>query len=264
MIGFVAVIVGLLVRDLERHREATATALAETRRTELWRSRLVSLLAHDVRAPLAGAQLGLRTIRDNVEHLTAAQVVELANAGIRQSERALLLARDLLDMAQSEAGTLRLDTAPVRALDLVDRVTELSAARAALTVVVDERLVVLADAARMEQVLHNLVDNAVRHGAPPVELTAREVDGWGEIVVRDHGPGIPDGVELFAAFSGSERDSVGLGMWATKVLVEAHGGTITHADAAPGTVFTVRLPLGTARLDAPEHATSIEPSVVRP
>lgn len=261
LIGIVALVVGLLVRDLVAQRRATAAALEEAERSEESRSRLVSMLAHDVRAPMAAARSAFDTLIAGGGQLEPAVRDRVIRAGRRQVDRALLLARDLLDLARVEAGTLTVDPAEVELAGLVETLDTVLADRTELEVDVGD-LQVVADPARLEQVLFNLVDNAAKHGEPPVEVTARRDGDHVELTVRDHGPGVPAGVELFTPFSHAGEGSVGLGMWVVRQLVGAMGGTVRHEDADPGARMVLTLPAtgGTAALDqapgAPSSAAS--------
>lgn len=258
LIGIVALIVGLLVRDLVDQRRATAAALEEAERSEESKSRLVSMLAHDVRAPIAAARSAFDTLVAGGGELEPAVRDRVVVAGRRQADRALLLARDLLDLARVEAGTLTVDPAEVELAGLVETLDTVLAGRVAVDADVGE-LRVVADPARLEQVLFNLLDNAAKHGQPPIEVTARRVGDEVELTVRDHGPGIPDGVELFTPFSHAGEGSVGLGMWIVRQLVEAMDGTVHHEHADPGARFVLTLPAprGTAAPDqAPDTPSS--------
>jgi two-component system sensor histidine kinase KdpD len=112
-------------------------------------------------------------------------------------------------------------------------------------------LLVSVDPILFEQVLVNLFENGVRHGAPPFEITARRDGDHVEIVLRDHGPGVPAGGEarLFEKFyraSGSRVPGVGLGLAVCRGIVEAHGGTISARNApGGGAAFAIRIPAGT-------------------
>lgn len=248
LIGIVALIVGMLVRDLVEQRQATAAALEEAKQIEASRSRLISMLAHDVRAPIAATRSALDTLRSAGDRLGSAQREQVLLAGARQADRALLLTRDLLDLARVEAGTLAVDQVDVDLSQVVESVRSVLGHHAELQTAVDG-VVVRADPMRLEQVLFNLVDNAVKHGAEPIEVSARLDGDVAELSVRDHGRGIPDGVELFTAFSRAGEGSVGLGMWIVRQLVEAMGGTVEHRPADPGACFTLRLPAAAATGD---------------
>lgn len=241
LIGIVALIVGLLVRDLVRQRRETVQALHAARQANESRTRLISMLAHDVRAPIAGARSAVDTLRIAGDRIDAEQRDRLLAAGRRQADRALFIASDLLDLARVEAGTLTIDRRDVRLDDLVEGLEEVLGDRAAPVVDVGD-LVVVADPTRLEQVVYNLLDNAAKYGADPIEVTAAAVGDRVELRIRDHGDGVPDDVDLFAAFSAAGDGSVGLGMWIVRQLVLAMDGEISYHDADPGACFVVTLP----------------------
>lgn len=241
LVGIVALIVGSLVRDLVRARMETDAALQVARHANESRSRLISMLAHDVRAPIAGVRSAVATIRNAGDRIDAEQRDRLLAAGGRQADRALFIAADLLDLARVETGTLSVEPRQTPLAPLLDRIRDVLGERVDPDVDVGDTTV-WADPARLEQVLYNLLDNAAKYGEPPVEVLA-EPDGDEVVVtVRDHGPGVPEDVDLFTAFSAAGEGSVGLGAWIVRHLVAAMDGTIEYCDGAPGACFVVRVP----------------------
>lgn len=105
-------------------------------------------------------------------------------------------------------------------------------------------LVVDADRERLEQVLVNLVENALRHGAPPVVVEGASVRDGARITVVDHGPGVPeDWADPSTAFRpGSASGSVGYGLRVADQLVAAHGGRLTCECRGGRARFSVVLP----------------------
>ena len=134
-----------------------------------------------------------------------------------------------------------------------------AAAGSTLVSSVDDHVIGNVDATRMEQVVGNLIDNAVKFGmGSPIEVELRAHDGTAILSVRDHGPGIPleEQGELFRRYrrgsAAAGLGGLGLGLHVVREIVEAHGGKV-HVDARPGkgSTFTVELPL-----DAPVSANS--------
>lgn len=248
VIAVAAMIVGMLARDLEAQRRRAEAALAEGRRANAWRGRLVAMLAHDLRSPLAGVRTGLSTLREHEDQLSPDSRRQVIDSGIRQADRMLAMTRDLLDLARSEEGRLVLDRRQVVLSQVVRGAIDLvGATEEGVTVDVPDDLVLSADAERLEQVVANLLTNASRHGAPPIQVVGRQADGAVWLTIRDHGPGLPDGLRdrVFEPFATSEDGtaSVGLGTWVIAHLVELHGGEVVYEDADPGARFVVRLPV---------------------
>jgi signal transduction histidine kinase len=113
--------------------------------------------------------------------------------------------------------------------------------------------VVAGDADALSRVLVNLLDNAVRHAASRVCVSLRAEGGWAVLTVADDGPGIPadDAERAFGRFSRldnarsreGDTDGAGLGLAIVRSTAEAHSGSASLGDAAPGLLATVRLPL---------------------
>jgi signal transduction histidine kinase len=174
----------------------------------------------------------------------------LENA-VREVDRMSLLAEDLLLIAQSDRGALplRLETVEVSGLfaSLLNRFG--SGNRLVSSAARD--LVVSGDRLRLEQALGNLVDNALRHGAGTIELTATAANGVVELHVRDGGPGFPPeflGV-AFERFTRADpaRSSggAGLGLSIVSVIAAAHGGAAHAVNTSPrGADVWIELPRG--------------------
>jgi signal transduction histidine kinase len=111
----------------------------------------------------------------------------------------------------------------------------------------------MADAGRLRQVLRNLVANAFRHGAPPVQMAGRGVDGGIAIEVIDHGEGIASTLEgeLFSPYANAPqgeaaRHSIGLGLYVSLQLARLMGGDLTYERRGQATVFSLTLPMATS------------------
>lgn len=255
----VAVGIGLVVagrvRDLREERDRAEQA-------EAWRSALMATLAHDIRSPLTTVE-GTLLVLDQTPGLAAERRASLIAAALRQTRRLTRLAAGLLDLERVEQGKLRLDRRWVSVGQVADSASRLVATGADVRVEVGPEVRLYADPERIEQVLTNLLQNAVRHGGPPVIVSAEQRGHTVRVVVRDHGPGAPesDRDTLFERLGSHavRSDSVGLGLWIVRLLVEAHGGDVAYEPAEPGARFVVSLPVG-APTESEEPAAEEETS----
>ncbi|GGJ75950.1 hypothetical protein GCM10010123_02370 [Pilimelia anulata] len=239
----VCVLVGLAITAQIQARERDRDRVA---RVERWRAALTATLAHDLRSPLATMQTAVEMVRDEVDEMPAGERERLLGNVQRQITRISRLSTSLLDMERVDSdGRLRLDLASVPVAEAVTEAVE-NVAAAGVANAVPAGLTVTADPERLQQMLINLIGNALRHGRPPVVVRAEEVPGWVSIEVRDHGPGIsPEvGRTLFARFGtdSEEADAVGLGLWIVDQLARAHGGRVRYEPAQPGARLIIMLP----------------------
>jgi signal transduction histidine kinase len=212
-------------------------------------------VAHDLRTPMARlrgtAEMALQTAGENPEACREA----LADS-MEESERVLTMLKTLMDVSEAETGTMKLnvekfDLAPLvrDILDLYQIVAEEK--RIALSAQAAEGLSIEADRIRIQQVLANLVDNAIKYTAVEgrVEVAAfREAD-YVIIRVLDNGMGIPPEElpriweRLYRGDKSRSQKGLGLGLCLVKAVVQAHGGRVEVASQPQaGSVFTVRLP----------------------
>ncbi|PVG82849.1 sensor histidine kinase [Nocardioides gansuensis] len=212
-------------------------------REERWRAALIATLAHDVRSPLTTIQSVLEIVGDEEDLPDGLR--PLLAAATRQTSRIAGLASSLLDADRVASGRLRLDLAEFTLADAGNDVLELLG-KGDVRVDVDPVLRLCADRMRFVQMLVNLTTNALRHGEPPVVISAATEGSDVRISVRDHGAGVPveDQPFLFERLRLSDRhpDSVGLGLWIVRILAEAHGGGVSYRTVDPGSEFTIRLP----------------------
>jgi two-component system sensor histidine kinase BaeS len=234
----------------------------ELERTEEQRRNLTADVAHELRTPLHIIQGNLEGVLDGVYEPTPEHI----NATLEETHLLARLIEDLRMLSAAESGQLVLRTEPVRAGDLLaDAATSFGGVAEAAGI--DLRVeaaddaantLLTVDAARMNQVLGNLVANALRYtpegGA--ITLGARRAAGGVTLTVRDTGVGIPaeDLPFVFDRFWRGDRARThaegvggGLGLPIARQLVELHGGQIEVDSAAgQGTIFTIWLPVGDA------------------
>ena len=240
-----AVAVAFLIELQARHLRDDRMRLS---RIEQWRAAMISSLAHDVRAPLSTVQLVLEELRETA----TGQPARMLDAAMRQISRIARLADGLLDLQRIDSsGQLRLDRARHHADVLVKDALSYVREDADVRADVDRDLTVYVDKQRFEQILLNLVTNALRYGKPPVVVTFRHDGAFDRLEVRDHGAGIPETLRprLFGQFAGEGPESVGLGLWIVRQLAAAHGGQATAEARDPGVAMVITFPVApTSRL----------------
>jgi K+-sensing histidine kinase KdpD len=240
----IALVAGLMARDLVRERRSLARAVEELRRVDGMRAALVSTLAHDVRSPLTAIRGNLDLLLNRGEQIPRDKAEELMSAADRQARRIERLATGLLDLARLDQGHLALDRRPT---DLREAVTQALSfvGSAPVEVRIPDGIVVSLDPARFEQIVVNLVTNAQKHGDPPITIEAHESSDRVVIDFADEGRGISgDRLEsLFQPFSTETAGSTGLGLSIVRAMVHAHGGEIDYVRNAPqGARFRVMRP----------------------
>lgn len=215
------------------------------------KSEFLGLITQDLRQPLT-AILGLgATLETYAEELGAERVEKIGGSIRRQSERIARLADDLHDVSRLEGGSLQLNVRPVAAIDVVEgALAGVAGANPHLIEVsVAPEVQVLVDPRRLEQVVANLVENALAHGVPPVVVSASQSTGRVRLVVADAGPGVPDELvpTLFSrnrTLGRADRNraaGTGLGLSLVRGLVEAMGGRVRYERVGVGTQFTLDL-----------------------
>ena len=213
---------------------------------------LAAGLAHEIRNPLNGAQLHVSFLRRALEKkLPEPDLLDAAAVVADEIKRLARLVSEFLDFARPSA----LVKKRVSVQSLFERVLELTAAEAAaagITMEVDvppQELVVYADAGKVQQVLLNIVQNAMEALAPAhsgrVVLRARRHPRHVRIEIEDDGPGLPSPeAPVFDAFFSTKPSGTGLGLAITHRIVSDHGGTM-DVDSRPGrTSFGFTIPIG--------------------
>jgi signal transduction histidine kinase len=253
---------GADLEDLMRFNEAIDQALAEsiTRYTQdLDRSKemFVAILGHDLRSPLSGILMGSQFMleRDALE----APDQELARRIVRSAKRMNQMVADLLDFTRGRLGSgVPIVRAPMdlgeEASHAVDEISALHPTRE-VQLRISGDLRGDWDGARINQLLANLLGNAIHHGSHSTPITVTVHGRADDVVLRVHntGPAIP-AADLPGIFSPFKRlragsrptaDSahLGLGLYIAEQIVSAHGGTIDVTSSSDaGTAFTARLP----------------------
>lgn len=215
------------------------------------RSDLVATVAHELRSPLTGVKGFVQALLARWDKLNDDQKKLMLTTVSADSDRLSRLIAELLDVARIDTGRLQMHPRPVDPEVLVRRVVDsvsASTSRPILLEVADGTPEVTVDPDKFVQVVTNLVENAVRHGAGAVRLALGPTAGGLGLVVEDDGDGIAPELRrrVFTKFwkAGGSGGS-GLGLYLVHGLVEAHGGTTTIGDAESGGArLTVTFPTG--------------------
>lgn len=261
---------GWVMDRLRVARERAETAAAAERVAQQERDALLSVIAHDLRNPLTSvrarvqlAELLLRRERPDLE-----QALRSLKMAVPQVDRVSRLLDDLVTAGRSRGAPLSVNLTEVDLAPLVERVVERWQGEAAshrFEVEVEGPLPIQGDSGRLEQVLDNLLGNAVKYSpaGSTILVTATRRGAEVELSVADQGSGIaPDErPKVFDRFyrqpehRQSSQPGLGLGLYITRQLVDAHGGRVwVDSHDGQGSRFTVALPARAAEPAIPRTA----------
>ena len=217
------------------------------------RALLLRSVSHDLRTPLATIRAASTELLDDVDHSPEVEKRLLRLVDL-EADRLDRLVANLLELNRIESGAMNPRPGPVEPAALILRSVErfrmLPGDVEVLVELADDLPIIQADATQIDQVLSNLLDNAIRHSidGSPVEVLAARDGAAVRIEVADRGPGVrPEEADLlFQPFrSGTIAGSSGVGLAISRAIVESHGGTISvHERPGGGASFVVTLPIG--------------------
>ena len=244
--------VGVVLHRAELVEKQTSVARGQAR--EEAAEELLLVVAHDLRNYLTPLNGWLDRLERHARREKQEWYIQGIEAAQRTVRRLHALISDLLDVARLDKGMFALDLQP---MNLVDLVTELpviwSTQEHLIEVQAPDKLIISADRDRIEQVLENLLSNAITYADPgtPIQVViAQERRGdedWATVTVSNRGPEIPP--ELFASIfqpfmKGKHSKGLGLGLSLAERIAHAHRGTLTvHNGEERTTHFTLALPL---------------------
>ena len=242
----------------------TLQDLAPLEEQERLRTEFLSLVSHELRAPLSSIKGSTTTVLGAAPHPEMPEMMQFFRIIDEQADHMRGLINELLDAGRIETGTLSISPAPVAVADLVEQArTAFQSARGRQTVRVDlprDLPRVLADTRRIVQVLTNLFANAARHApaSSPIQVAAERDGAHVAITVADEGRGVPQDrlAHLFRKHTRVDRGrsgfgGTGLGLSICKGLVEAHGGRIRAESDGMGHGLRVTFTIPTA--DEADH-----------
>ncbi|HYO66905.1 MAG TPA: HAMP domain-containing sensor histidine kinase, partial [Archangium sp.] len=232
------------------------------------RDEFITVAAHELRTPLTALKLQLRNLQRPLSQGSSGELLlGRFQAVSRQVSRLGRLVEGLLDVGRLNTGRLPLEREPVElgglVQDVVERFSEeLGRAHCEVSLSLQPHVTGMWDRTRLEQALGHLLGNAVKFGGGrPIRLQVSQWGGTARLVVEDEGIGVsPEALErIFGRFERAvpsrEYGGLGLGLFLTRQIVEAHGGTI-RATSQPGEGATFVLELPASPLGAHAHGSS--------
>ncbi len=226
----------------------------------LAREEFLSVASHEMRTPLTSLTLTVQQLQRGLAKMDPAQVEAALALANRQMTRIRRLVDTLLDVTSARSGQLdlRLEDVDLRALveDVAAQLApDLARQGTPLEIRAGGPIVGRWDELRLEQVVTNLLSNAMKFGkGKPIEVTVSQHEGMARLSVTDHGTGIRNETQrrLFQRFSrgvsARHYGGLGLGLYITRMIVEAHGGRIeVETEVGRGSTFNVELPPSPAR-----------------
>ncbi|WP_394781952.1 ATP-binding protein [Undibacterium sp.] len=232
------------------------------------RDDFMSLVAHELRTPLntllLEAQVRQMSLdKGNTAFFNPEQLQKMVARDTRQIKSMVRLIEDMLDVSRIRSGKLSIRPADTELSSLLERIvsdlaSQAAAAGSSITLKSEQQISGTWDGFRIEQMVVNLLTNALRYGAKkPVEVNLRAGTDAVTIQVRDYGTGISEENQrrIFAPFERAvDNDTsggLGLGLYITRQLAEAHGGSISvESRHGEGALFSITLPLHTPQAPA--------------
>jgi K+-sensing histidine kinase KdpD len=248
--------IGYAVQNIRTYA-AERNAAEELRRLSALRADFVSLVSHELRAPMASIIGCATTLRERWRELQPDQRESFLALISDETKRLSTLIGDVLDTSRIEAGTFTYVFSDVDLAELVREtaaMVELGHDEVSVRTRVERKLpVVQGDRERLRQLLVNLLTNAAKYtvAGDEIEVKAGSSNGLVTVTVRDHGPGIPAEQHslVFEKFGrlnhgGKSKPGAGLGLFIARSIAEAHGGSLElSSERGMGATFTLRLPI---------------------
>jgi PAS domain S-box-containing protein len=239
------------------------------------RDEFISIASHELKTPITSMKLQTQNLarsiaRAGLESVGPERVSKALNVSTHQLDRLTRLVEDMLDITKLGSGNLKIEKGVFDLGDLVREVVErnreqLAAARIEPSLELTHGLNGRWDRFRLDQVITNLISNAIKYGAgKPVQIKVWKKDDQALISVRDHGIGIPKEAQgrIFNRFERAvavtDISGLGLGLYIVSEILKAHGGAIrVESEPGKGAEFVIQLPLGISAAESggvAEHA----------
>ncbi len=244
----------------------------EAQRAVRLRDEFLLVASHELRTPVTSLRLSLQALQRG-ELLGQLAMSRSVGIAARQGERLNRLVEDLLDVSRIETGRFPLDIGDVElravARDVVERFeADLDRAGCEVAIRGDAAVTGRWDRSRIDQVVTNLLSNAIKFGAgKPIEILLGQQAGTARLTVRDQGIGIDQAeqVHIFERFARAvstlNYGGLGLGLYISRCVLEAHGGRIrVESQPEAGSSFTIELPCAEPDSDEREERAQSSPS----
>jgi signal transduction histidine kinase len=230
--------------DLEKEKSSHGV----TKAALITRDEFLAIVSHDLKNPLSAILMAASLLSEKLGNTVPEESLQFLQMIERSANEAVRLINDLMDIEQIAAGKLGIKAATHNLFDLIQRSTKnfqlLALAKQQVILVgnIDDTFAVKCDQERILQVLSNLIGNAIKFtphgGSISVNVEAGKKEKDMQISITDTGPGIPDDMQktVFKRFwqlGTHDRRGLGLGLYISKMIVEAHGGRI-WVDSTPG------------------------------
>jgi NtrC-family two-component system sensor histidine kinase KinB len=205
------------------------------------KTNLIATVSHEIKTPLTGIRMVLHLLLEERNHQLDEMQRIMVNSANEDCERLLTTLNTLLDLSRAESGATQLERVPLDLLASVNRTAHLFASAASardIKIQVETGEAdypdISADPVRLDEVLNNLVSNAVKHsptgGVIILRLSKPDAEHL-RVSVIDQGPGVPDGsqsriFERFYRAPGQQADGIGLGLFISREIMRAHEGRI--------------------------------------
>lgn len=234
----------------------TCTDINEYKQQEQQKDDFIGIASHELKTPLTSVKASLQLMQRVVKSSSSSDVLtKLVDQSARSLDKLGYLVEDLLNVTKINEGQLFLNKSDVSLTDLVDECTQYVRLDGthSITITTDIELKVYCDAHRIEQVLINLINNAIKYAPESKEIviSIKEVAGEAMVAVSDKGPGIPAEKmsKLFDRYyrvdnSGILYSGLGLGLYINSEIIKKHQGRIgVESELGKGSTFWFTLPL---------------------
>jgi len=216
----------------------------ETMQLDQLKLNFVAIASHELRTPATAVYGALATISQR-PGLSDDLVRTLIATAYEQSDRLRRLIEQLLDLSRLDDRATNVSPRPIVLHSVLHEIAAGVVPAGAVNVDVASDLAVVADPLVLERVVSNLLTNAIRHGEPPIQVTAEKYQRRLRISVADSGSGVPDELRarLFERFSRTESaGGSGLGLAIARAYARAHGGDLVYSPDGRGARFDLILP----------------------